>query len=81
MATRSVHATPAPGEELIGTITASGVRLTREAWRAQRAYRSKQARAQAAPRRGLMSWLIGKKSLRGNRPRSPSPAHRSREGG
>lgn len=56
--TRSIRAKPVPGEELIGTVTGRGIRLTREAWRAQLAYRSEQQLRQKVPRRrGLLSWL------------------------
>lgn len=57
MTNRSIRAKPGPGEELIGTITKRGIRLTREAWRAQRAYRSELQRAARAPRPSLLGWL------------------------
>lgn len=56
MTTRSTRAKPGPGEELIGTITPRGIRLTRDAWRAQRAYRSEQ-RAAKTPTPSLLSWI------------------------
>ena len=56
MATRTKRTELAPGEELIGTITPHGIRLTRAAWRAQLAYREREReRAEALPTRGLLS--------------------------
>lgn len=49
---------PGPGEELIGTITPHGIRLTRDTQRAQRAYREREReRAEAARTVGLKSWV------------------------
>lgn len=55
MATRAKPMKPGPGEELIGTITPHGIRLTRDTQRAQRAYRERE-RAEAAAV-GRMTWL------------------------
>lgn len=72
MTTRARRTKPAPQEELIGTITANGMRLTRETWRAQRAYRSEQERAEKAPRRGLLSWLAALSSNPHGTPLDPT---------
>jgi hypothetical protein len=69
-------AKPGPDEELIGTITASGIRLTRDTRRAQQAYRLELERAQRAPRRGLLSRLLGRR--RTARRGHPRPARQGR---
>jgi hypothetical protein len=60
MATRRKPTKPEAGEELIGTITPHGIRLTRDAWRAQLAYRERKLeRVQTTPRSGLLNWIKG----------------------
>lgn len=79
MATRARRTEPAPGEELIGTITPHGIRLTRAAWRAQLAYRERE-RAQTPPRSGFMSRLLEGRSRAGaSRSEARPSAHRSLE--
>lgn len=79
MATRARRTEPAPGEELIGTITPHGIRLTRAAWRAQLAYRERE-RAATPPRSGFMSRLREGRSGPGpGRSEARPSAHRSFE--
>jgi len=79
MTARAKRTKPEPGEELIGTITPHGIRLTRAAWRAQLAYRERE-RAQTPPRSGFMSRLLEGRSRAGASRSEPRPsAHRSLE--
>lgn len=83
MATQAKRTKLGPGEELIGTITPHGIRLTKDARRAQLAYREREQereRVQTPPRGGLLSLLSGRRREPGqDRSGQRRAAHRSIE--
>lgn len=72
-ATRSTRAKPAPEEELIGTITATGLRLTKEASRAQQVYRATRG-GEVGPRPRVRRWVPGRAPSRPRGAIEGSPA-------